>query len=178
MDTGRIRDVVRWLRDTRDAPQTRDIALLCTRILLAWLFIYHGAGTLFGAFHQSGIRGETVYFQSEHLHPAHFLAVVDGATQFVGGILIGVGVLGRLAGLALVGDMIGAMVTITFAQGLVGPNGAGYQINIALIIPALVIMFLGTGRYSLDELFARLRRSRATRHELTSTPRAASGVSC
>ena len=171
MNTARIRDAVKWFHDTRDAQLTRDIALLVARILLAWLFIYHGAGTLFGAFHQSGIHGETVYFQSQHLHPAHLLAVVDGTTQFVGGILIAVGVLGRLAGLALVGDMIGAMVTITFAQGLVGPNGLGYQINVALIIPALVIAFLGTGRFSLDELIARLRGGRSNNHKTTPTAR-------
>ncbi|HEV7958114.1 MAG TPA: DoxX family protein [Acidimicrobiales bacterium] len=165
MDTSRIREAVRWFHDTRDAALTRDLALLITRALLAWIFIYHGAGTLFGAFHQSGIHGETVYFQSEHLQPAHFLAFVDGTTQFVGGILIAVGVLGRLAGIALVGDMIGAMVTITFAQGLVGPNGLGYQINLLLIIPSLFIAFLGTGRFSLDELFTRLRGRRSDHHE-------------
>ena len=82
--------------------------------------------------------------------------MVDGTTQFVGGILIAVGVFGRLAGLALVGDMVGAIATVTFVQGLAGPNGLGYQLNVALIIPSLVIALLGTGRFSLDELIRRL----------------------
>jgi putative oxidoreductase len=161
-----------WFRDTRDAPLTRDIALLMVRGLLAWLFIYHGAGTLFGAFHQSGIHGETVYFQTEHLEPAKFFAVVDGTTQFVGGILIAVGVFGRLAGLALVGDMVGAIATVTFVQGLVGPSGLGYQINIALIIPSLVIALLGTGRFSLDELVRRLAARRTPYERATNKQRA------
>jgi putative oxidoreductase len=152
----RLRSAIGWLRDTRDAPLTRDIALLVARVLLAWLFIYHGAGTLFGAFHQAGLHGETVYFQANHLEPAKFFAYVDGTTQFVGGILIALGVFGRLAALALAGDMIGAIATVTFSQGLVGPNGLGYQINVALIIPSLVIAFLGTGRFSLDELLRHL----------------------
>jgi putative oxidoreductase len=163
----RLRKAHDWLRGTRDAPLTRDIALLIVRGLLAWLFIYHGAGTLFGAFHQSGIHGETVYFQTEHLDPATFFAYVDGLTQFVGGILIAVGVLGRLAGLALAGDMLGAIVTITFAQGLVGPNGLGYQLNVALIIPSLVIAFLGTGRFSLDELIHRFVAHRSSGQSAT-----------
>lgn len=162
-----LRRVYDWVRTTRDAPLTRDIALLVARGLLAWLFIYHGAGTLFGAFHQAGLHGETVYFQTEHLEPARFLAYVDGTTQFVGGILIAVGVFGRLAGLALAGDMIGAIVTITFAQGLVGPNGLGYQLNVALIIPSLVIAFLGTGRFSLDELVDRRLAHRASHQSTT-----------
>jgi putative oxidoreductase len=144
-----------WFRGTRDRPETRDLILLIVRVGLAWIFIYHGAGTLFGAFHQAGVHGETVYFQSQHLRPAEFFSYVDGLTQFIGGMLIAVGVFGRLAGLALAGDMIGAMVTITFAQGLAGPNGQGYQLNLALIIASLVIGFLGTGRISLDELLRR-----------------------
>jgi putative oxidoreductase len=169
-----LRRAYDWLHDTRDLPLTRDVALLVVRCLLAWLFIYHGAGTLFGAFHQSGIHGETVYFQSEHLEPARFFAIVDGTTQFVGGIFIAVGVFGRIAGLALAGDMLGAIVTITFAQGLAGPNGLGYQLNVALIIPSLVIALLGTGRFSLDELVRQLvtRRTslqRATMEQRTLT---------
>jgi putative oxidoreductase len=150
-------------------PLTRDIALLLVRGGLAWIFIYHGAGTLFGAFHQAGIHGESTYFHVEHLDPATLFAYVDGVTQFVGGILIAVGVFGRLAGLALAGDMIGAMVTITFAQGLAGAHGSGYQLNLALIIPSLVLALLGTGRFSLDELL----HYRLTRHGSPSRRRGA-----
>jgi putative oxidoreductase len=167
----RVRSVADWVRGTRDAPLTRDIALLVVRGLLAWLFIYHGAGTLFSAFHQSGIHGETVYFQSQHLEPAKFFAIVDGTTQFVGGIFIAVGIFGRLAGLALAGDMVGAIATVTFAQGLAGPNGLGYQLNVALIIPSLALAFLGTGRFSLDELIRRLVARRASPHAVTVEPR-------
>jgi putative oxidoreductase len=144
-----------WFRETRDRPVTRDLILLLVRAGLAWIFIYHGAGTLFGAFHQAGIHGETLYFQANHLRPAEFFTYVDGLTQFIGGILIAIGIFGRLAGLALAGDMIGAMVTITFAQGIAGPDGLGYQLNLALIISSLVLAFLGTGRISLDELIRR-----------------------
>lgn len=151
----RVESMTSWFRETRDRPATRDLALLIVRAGLAWIFIYHGAGTLFGAFHQAGIHGETLYFQANHLRPAEFFTYVDGLTQFIGGILIAVGVFGRLAGLALAGDMIGAMVTITFAQGLAGPDGLGYQLNLALIISSLVIALLGTGRISLDELLRR-----------------------
>jgi putative oxidoreductase len=152
----RAHQAISWFRGTRDLPVTRDLILVIVRAGLAWIFIYHGAGTLFGAFHQAGIHGETVYFQANHLKPSEFFAYVDGLTQFFGGILLALGICGRLAGLALAGDMIGAMVTITFAQGLVGPNGLGYQLNLVLIIASLVIAFLGTGRISLDEALRRV----------------------
>jgi putative oxidoreductase len=163
----RVESVTTWFRETRDRPETRDLALLIVRAGLAWIFIYHGAGTLFGAFHQAGIHGETVYFQANHLRPAEFFTYVDGLTQFIGGIFIAVGVFGRLAGLALAGDMIGAMVTITFAQGLAGPDGLGYQLNLALIISSLVIALLGTGRISLDELLRRLFDKSTLRSSVT-----------
>jgi putative oxidoreductase len=167
----RAKDTAAWFRSTRDLPLTRDIALFLVRAGLAWIFIYHGAGTLFGAFHQAGIHGETVYFQSQHLEPATFFTYVDGLTQFIGGIAIALGIFGRLAGFALAGDMIGAMATITFAQGLAGPDGLGYQLNLALIIPSLVLGFLGTGRFSLDELLRRtLSRRAAPRSPSGATP--------
>jgi putative oxidoreductase len=166
----RAKDLAAWFRSTRDLPLTRDVALFLVRAGLAWIFIYHGAGTLFGAFHQAGIHGEIAYFQSQHLEPATFLTYVDGLTQFIGGIAIALGVFGRLAGFALAGDMIGAMATITFAQGIAGPNGLGYQLNLALIIPSLVIGFLGTGRFSLDELLRRaLSRREAPRSHSEAT---------
>jgi putative oxidoreductase len=151
---GQLRQLAARFRATRDARLSRDLALLVVRVVIAWIFIYHGASSLFGAFHGGGLNGETIYFATQaHLHPARFFAIVDGSIQFFGGIAIALGVLGRLAGLAIAGDMIGAMVTVTFAQGLVG-NGAviGYQLNLALVALALVIAFLGTGRLSLDAL--------------------------
>jgi putative oxidoreductase len=131
---------------------TLDLALLVARVALAWIFIFHGASTLFGAFGGAGIHAEAVYFSNyAHLHPATFFAVLAGIIEFFGGVAVGLGILGRLAAAALVGDMIMAMITVTFAQGLVGnATGIGYQLNVALAALALVIAFVGTGRFSLD----------------------------
>jgi putative oxidoreductase len=139
---------------TRDAPLTRDLALLVARIALAWIFVYHGAGTLFGAFGGAGIHAEAVYFSSvAHLHPGTFFAVLAGIIECFGGAAVGLGIFGRLAAAALVGDMIMAMITVTFAQGLVGNStGIGYQLNVALAALAAVVALMGTGRFSLDRV--------------------------
>ena len=148
----RVQGIAARFRATRDEQLTRDLALVVVRVALVWIFIYHGASTLFGAFHGGGIHGEAVYFSNTvHLHPGTFFAVLDGSIQFFGAIGIGLGVLGRLAALSIAGDMIMAMITVTFAQGLVGVvGGVGYQLNLALAVLALVVAFLGTGRFSLD----------------------------
>ena len=140
-------------------------ALLAVRIGLAWIFIYHGAGTLFGAFGSSGIHGQTVFFDTvAHLHPAKFFAVLSGIIEFFGGIGVGVGFLGRLAALGLFGDMVIAMATVTWHNGIVSNAvGGGYELNVALAALALTVAILGPGDFSVDaglrSLATRWRRS-------------------
>ena len=138
----------------------RDIALLGARVALAWIFVYHGAGTLFGAFGGSGIHPQAVYFAHvAHLRPGTFFAVLGGIIECFGGAAVGLGVLGRLAAAALVGDMVIAMITVTFAYGIVGTSaGSGYELNLALAALALVVALMGTGRFSLDVLLRSLVR--------------------
>jgi putative oxidoreductase len=147
-----VRSAVGRFNATRDARLTRDLALLVARIALAWIFVYHGAGTLFGAFGGAGIHAEAVYFSTvAHLRPGTFFAVLAGIIECFGGAAVGLGIFGRLAAAALVGDMVMAMITVTFAQGLVGKStGIGYQLNIALAALAAVVALMGTGRFSLD----------------------------
>lgn len=154
----RIRDSINRLHATRDAQLTRDLALIVARIALAWIFFVHGSSTLFGFFGGAGLHSEAVYFSTQaHLHPGTFFALLAGIIECFGGLAIGVGVLGRLAAAAIVGDMIMAMITVTFAQGLTGDAaGMGYQLNVALAALAAVVMFLGTGRFSLDVVLRKL----------------------
>jgi putative oxidoreductase len=150
--TERATHVNAQFRATRDALLSRDIALLAVRIGLAWIFIYHGAGTLFGAFGSGGIHAQALYFAHvAHLQPATFFAVLGGIVECFGGAAVGLGIVGRLAALGLVGDMVIAMITVTFGHGIIGnSSGSGYELNIALAALALVIAIMGTGRFSLD----------------------------
>jgi putative oxidoreductase len=150
--TTRIHNNLHRFHETSNAPLTRDLGLIVARFALAWIFIVHGASTLFGAFGGAGLHSEAVYFSTQaHLHPGTFFALVAGIIECFGGVAIGVGIFGRLAAAAIVGDMVMAMITVTFAQGLTGDAaGMGYQLNVALAALAAVVMFLGTGRFSLD----------------------------
>ena len=70
----RVRDVYGRVSATRDSDLARDVALLGARIALAWIFIYHGAGTLFGAFGGSGIApGVHVLRDGRPPPPGHVL---------------------------------------------------------------------------------------------------------
>jgi uncharacterized membrane protein YphA (DoxX/SURF4 family) len=98
-----------------------------------------------------------LYFSTTaHLHPGGLFAVLSGVTEFGGGIALAVGLGSRLAGLALFGDMVIAMITVSWANGLVSEKPApGYELNLALGVLALVVAFFGAGRFSLDALAER-----------------------
>jgi putative oxidoreductase len=129
-----------------------DLALLAVRVVLAWIFVYYGAGKLFGAFDGPGLHRTAVYFaETAHLHPGGFFAVLGGVTEFAGGISMALGLGARLAGVALFGDMVMAMITVTWSTGLNSNNPPpGYQLNLALAVLALAVALLGSGRFSLD----------------------------
>jgi putative oxidoreductase len=155
------KSVLAMVVSTRSTSQLpADCALLVVRIVLAWIFIYYGGGKLFGWFNGLGIHGTSIYFsQSAHLHPGGLFAVLGGVIEFFGGIAVGLGLFSRLAGIALFGDMVMAMITVTWATGINSHTAPpGYQINLALAGLALVVAFLGSGRFSLDaEVERRLR---------------------
>jgi putative oxidoreductase len=131
--------------------------MVVARIALAWIFIYYGGGKLFGWFNGPGIHGTALYFsQTAHLHPGGLFAVLGGLIEFGGGVALALGIFSRLAGLALFGDMVMAMITVTWATGInSSSNPPGYQLNLALGVLALVVALLGSGRFSLDALIER-----------------------
>ncbi len=144
-------EIVRRGLELRSSPVLKDCALAAVRVALAWIFIYHGAGTLFGAFHGPGLHAQAAFFAANGLRPGMFFAVLNGITEFFGGIAVGLGLLSRLAGLGLFFDMVVATVTTTWKNGIVSSaSGSGYELNLALAALALTIVLLGAGRASAD----------------------------
>ena len=130
---------------------------------LAWIFIYYGAGKLFGTFNGPGIHNESLFMSnSAHLHPGGLFAVLGGVIEFGGAIAMALGLCSRLAGLALFGDQVMAMITVTWVNGINSETlTPGYEFNVALAVMALAIFFLGPGRLSVDALIdRRLHRSK------------------
>ena len=153
----RPRDYVGMVFSVRPSSPAADLGLLAARIVLAWIFIYYGAGKLFGAFSGPGLHRWSLYMSNvAHLHPGGFFAVLGALIEFGGGVAMAVGFLARLAGLALFGDMVLAMITVTWATGINATNPPpGYQLNLALAVLALVVALLGAGRFSLDAVVGR-----------------------
>jgi putative oxidoreductase len=145
------------LFSTRTAALPADCALIVVRTVLAWVFIYHGARRLFGWFGGPGIHQSANYFaNTAHLHPGELFAVLGGLIEFGGGIAIALGFLTRLAGAGIFVDMMMAIVTVTWANGINATGGkSGYELNLALGVLALVVAVFGAGRFSIDALLER-----------------------
>lgn len=155
--TTRGRDLLAWVCRVRPSTLSADLGRLAARLGLAWIFVYYGAGKLFGAFNGPGIHRTSLYMSEvAHLHPGGFFAVLGGLVEFGSAVAMALGLFARLAGLALVGDMVMAMITVTWATGLDNvTNPPGYQLNVALALLALVVTLLGAGRFSLDAAISR-----------------------
>jgi putative oxidoreductase len=153
----RVRTFLAALLSTRTAPLAADCGLIIVRTVLAWIFIYHGARRLFGWFGGPGIHQSANYFaNTAHLHPGELFAVLGGLIEFGGGIAIALGFLSRLAGAGIFVDMMMAIVTVTWANGINATGGkSGYELNLALGVLALVIAVFGAGRFSVDALLER-----------------------
>ena len=154
---GRARTLLNVVLSTRVATLPADLALVAVRTALAWIFIWYGAGKLFGAFNGPGIHQTALYFSNAaHLHPGGFFAVLGGVIEFGGGVSLVLGLGARLAGLALFGDMVMAMITVTWVNGINSESlTPGYELNIALAVLALVVVVFGAGRFSVDALAER-----------------------
>jgi len=166
----RLRALLAMFFTTRPSEVSSDAALAAVRIALAWIFTYYGAGKLFGAFNGPGIHRTALYFSNAaHLHPGGFFAVLGGVIEFGGAVAMALGLGSRLAGAALFGDQVMAMITVTWTNGINSETlTPGYEFNMALAVLALVIVFLGPGRLSVDALIARRffpSRASATKRE-------------
>ena len=94
----RVRRLVWPLFRTGPTAPALDVALIPVRIVLAWIFIYYGAGKLFGAFNGPGIHRTALYLSNTaHLRPGGLFAVLGGVIEFGGGIAVALGLGSRLA---------------------------------------------------------------------------------
>jgi putative oxidoreductase len=159
-DRSRPRALMSLVFGTRVTVVPIDLALLFARVALSWIFIYHGSGKLFGWFNGPGFHKTALYFSSTaHLHPGGLFALIGGVIEFGGGIALAFGLASRLAGLAIFGDMVMAMITVSWVNGINSETPTpGYELNLALGVLALVVGLVGAGRVSLDAIIAsRLR---------------------
>ncbi|MGH9775442.1 MAG: DoxX family protein [Candidatus Acidiferrales bacterium] len=126
--------------------------LLVVRLYWGWLFAQDGWAKL------HNLSGVTDFFTSLNLPFPHLTAIFISTIELVGGILLALGLLSRLTGLALTINMAVAYITAdreallsVFSDPEKFYNATPYT----FLFAALLILVFGPGLFSLDTLFAR-----------------------
>jgi putative oxidoreductase len=134
-------------------------AITVVRVTLGVIFLAHGSQKVLGWFGGYGLKGTTGYLVSTGLPLA--LAYAVCFFEFLGGLGLVVGLLTRLAALAIITVMVGAIVKVHWPHGffinweLAPGKGHGVEANLAFIAMALACVIGGGGALSLDALLAR-----------------------
>ncbi|RBI62426.1 DoxX family protein [halophilic archaeon] len=111
------------------------------RALTGLLFMQHGAQKLFGLF--GGVDGTGATAPLASMYGA------AGVIEFVGGLLIAVGILTRLVALVTIGEMLAAQFIAHLPEGLV-PVQNGGELGLLYIAVFLVLVVYGDGYYSVE----------------------------
>jgi putative oxidoreductase len=135
-----------------------DGGLLLLRLALAAVMFPHGAQKLLGWFGGPGVAG-TMHFFTGKMHIPAPLGVLVILVEFFGPLLLVVGLLTRVAALAIGIDMLVAMLTVHLGNGFFAnwsgrQKGEGIEYFIYAIAIAAVVTIVGAGRYSIDARIA------------------------
>jgi putative oxidoreductase len=127
----------------RYLERLQPLALLVLRLVLGIIMIAHGYSKVFG-----GLSRHVQMVSSLGL--PGWLAYFSAGAEFLGGILVILGILTRLASFAITIDMVVAIVKVHWKSGLLGEHG--YQFPLALSAIAFALIFLGAGPIALETL--------------------------
>lgn len=137
-------------------------ALLIARITLGVVMFPHGAQKVLGWFGGHGFSGTMAFFTGA-MHIPAFFAFLAIAAEFAGSLGLIAGFLSRVAAFGVGVTMIVAIATAHGANGFFmnwsgTQKGEGFEYHLLAIGLALVVMFAGAGKASLDGLIAKYLR--------------------
>jgi putative oxidoreductase len=131
-----------------------DWTLTLLRLVMGVIFFAHGAQKTFGWFGGYGFSG-TMGFFTQMMHipaPFAFLAI---CAEFLGGVGLILGALGRIAAFGITCNMLVAILMVHHNFGLFmnwsgQQKGEGFEYHLLAIAIAVVLMARGSGAFSVD----------------------------
>jgi putative oxidoreductase len=131
-----------------------DWTLTLLRLVMGVIFFAHGAQKTFGWFGGYGFSG-TMGFFTQMMHipaPFAFLAI---CAEFLGGLGLILGALGRVAAFGIACNMVVAVLMVHHHFGLFmnwsgQQKGEGFEYHLLAIAIAVVLMARGSGAFSVD----------------------------
>ena len=132
---------------------TPSYATLPLRVIAGIIFSAHGAQKLFAWFGGYGLDGTGQWMESIGLAPGFLMALLAGSAEFIGGLLLIIGLLTRPASLVLAITMLVAIFSVHFTNGLFMSNN-GYEFALALFAISVALMIQGGGKLSIDNIIS------------------------
>jgi putative oxidoreductase len=126
-----------------------NLALLVLRLIVGLIFSAHGAQKLFGVFGGPGIGGTERMVEKLGMRPTWLHARLVGTAEFIGGLLLAVGLLTAPAAAGVIAVMTVAVITVHGRNGFFNTNG-GFEFNLALMAAVFALAGIGAGAWSLD----------------------------
>ena len=131
-----------------------DYALTIARLVLGMLFFIHGDQLMLGWFGGHGLRASIDFFSQDLGIPASF-AFLAICAEFLGGLMLVVGFLGRVAALSIICLMAVAVVKVHWQFGLFmnwfgNQKGEGFEYHLLALGLAGALMIKGGGKASID----------------------------
>jgi putative oxidoreductase len=124
--------------------------LLILRVVIGLSLAAHGAQKLFGWFGGYGLAGTGGFFEQQlGFRPGKLFAAAAGTNEFVGGLLIALGLFGAVGPMLAVATMVVAMLTVHAKNGYFATNN-GIEVPLLYAVSAISLALAGFGQYSLD----------------------------
>jgi putative oxidoreductase len=136
-----------------------DGGLALIRLALGLVMFPHGAQKLLGWFGGYGWTGTMGYFTGMMHVPALFAALAIFA-EFFGSLGLITGLFGRVAAFGILSNMVVAVLLVHakvgffMNWGLTPGQGEGFEYHILVIAMALLIIWKGSGAFSIDKAIA------------------------
>jgi putative oxidoreductase len=126
-----------------------DVGILLIRVLFGAAIAAHGTQKLFSWFGGYGVKGTGSFFEGLGFRPGSPFAAVAGLGEFVGGLLLVLGLFTPVGGAMVLSVMIVAMVSVHLKNGFFATNN-GIETAFLYAAAALGLLFTGGGAFSLD----------------------------
>ncbi|HEU5219238.1 MAG TPA: DoxX family protein [Gemmatimonadales bacterium] len=126
-----------------------DTALLIARLVFGLAMAAHGSQKLFGWFGGYGLAGTGGFFESLGFRPGKRFALAAGLSEFGGGVLVALGMLGPVGPALVVSVMLVAAVTVHLRNPFFASTN-GMEVPLLYSASAVALALAGPGAYSLD----------------------------
>jgi len=138
---------------------TGDPVITIVRLVFGVVFFAHGAQKALGWFGGYGFSGTMGFFTQQAHIPAPF-AFLAICAEFLGGIGLILGFLGRVAAFGIACNMVVAVAMVhrhfgLFANWAGNQKGEGIEFHLLALAIALAIMIKGSGALSVDRALSK-----------------------